>query len=273
MSGPSIFISGGAGGIGLATAKRFLAEGWRVGIGDLDPAALQRARSQAEVETFEHDVRDYQDWDRVLDAFCGRDGALDVLVNNAGVLTFGWLDEQDPATFANIVDVNIKGVLYGSHAGVKRLARADHGCLVNIGSSASLEAPPILALYAATKFAVRGLSEALDVAYLRHGVRVACVEPFCVDTPMLDADDPSGRNYRAAVQSQEILSPDDVAAAVWAAAHGEALHYPVGEAPRRHLAEFEERFEVNRVRARERFAATIKPTLPASCRCQGGCSP
>lgn len=255
MTKRSIFITGGAGGIGLATAKLFSQKGWRVGIGDVDPAALAAAATQIDVETFEHDVRDYAAWDRVLDGFCGPGGSLDVLVNNAGVLTFGWLDEQDPSTFATVIDVNVKGVVFGSHAGVKRLARADHGCLVNIGSSASLQAPSILALYAATKFAVRGLSEALDIAYVRHGVRVACVEPFCVDTPMLDADDPNGRNYRAAVQAQEILGPDDVAGAVWEAVHGEELHYPVGELPRRLVAEFHDRFEAERLQARKAFEA------------------
>lgn len=251
----TIFITGGAGGIGLATAKRFAAEGWRVGVSDIDPAALERAATQAKVETFEHDVCDYAAWDRALDAFCGPEGALDVLVNNAGVLTFGWLDEQDPATFSKVVDVNVKGVLFGSHAGVKRLARAQQSCLVNLGSSASLQAPPILALYAATKFAVRGLSEALDGAYLRHGVRVACIEPFLVDTPMLDADDPSGRNYRTAVQAQEVLTVDDVANTIWDAVHGDGLHYPVGAVPRRLVDELPPRLEAERVQARKAAAA------------------
>lgn len=259
MTQRAIFITGGAGGIGLATAKLFRSHGWRVGIGDVDPASLVRAASQVDVETFEHDVRDYAAWEKVLDQFCGAEGALDVLVNNAGVLTFGFLDEQDPATFANVVDINVKGVLFGSHAGVKRLARSDNGCLVNIGSSASLQAPPVLALYAATKFAVRGLSEALDVAYLRHGVRVACVEPFLVDTPMLDADDPNGRNYRVAVQSQEVLSADDVAAAVWQAAHGGDFHYPVGDLPRRLVSELQDHFEAGRSQARANFAARRQP--------------
>lgn len=254
MSQRSIFISGGAGGIGLETAKRFRAEGWRVGIGDVSPEALARAAAQVDAQTFEHDVRDYASWERALDGFCGPDGPLDVLVNNAGVLTFGFLDEQDPASFANVVDVNVKGVLYGSHAGVKRLARAKNACLVNLGSSASLQAPPILALYAATKFAVRGLSEALQGAYQRHGVRVACIEPYLVDTPMLDADDPNGRNYRVAVQTQEVLTPKDVANAIWDAVHGDGLHYPVGEVPSRHVTELPERFEVDRARARKAFA-------------------
>ncbi len=260
MDKPSIFISGGAGGIGLATAKHFAARGWRVGIGDVNPAQLAQARAEADVETFEHDVTDYAAWERVLEAFCGPGGGLDALVNNAGLLTFGWLDEEDPASFAAVVDVNVKGVLYGSHAGVKRLARGTHPCLVNLGSLASLQAPPILALYAATKFAVRGLSEALDLAYLRHGVRVACIEPFCVDTPMLDVDAPSGQNYRAAVQAQEILAVEDVASAIWDAVHGEALHYPVGASPSQIISEIGPRFEAERARLRQAYG--LQPPAP-----------
>lgn len=256
MAPRSVFISGGAGGIGLETARLFRDRGWRVGIGDVSTEALARAKAQVDVETFVHDVRDYGEWARALDDFCGVDGGLDVLVNNAGVLTFGWLDEQDPETFATVIDVNVKGVVYGAHAGVQRLARSEGACLVNIGSSAALRAPPILALYAATKFAVRGLSEALDIAYLRHGVRVACVEPYLVDTPMLDADDPNGRNYRAAVATQSVLGPNDVALAIWAAAHGEDLHYPVGDLPARLVAAMQPGLDAERAAARQSAGVT-----------------
>ena len=71
--------------------------------GDVNPAQLAQARAEADVETFTHDVTDYAAWEQVLEAYCGPDGGLDVLVNNAGLLTFGWLDEQDPASFAAVV--------------------------------------------------------------------------------------------------------------------------------------------------------------------------
>lgn len=69
----SVFITGGAGGIGLATAKLFVADGWRVGIGDVDPAALECVAAEVDVETSRHDVRDYSDWLRILDAFAASD--------------------------------------------------------------------------------------------------------------------------------------------------------------------------------------------------------
>lgn len=243
----SVFITGGAGGIGLATAKLFIANGWRVGIGDVDPTALQRVANEVEVETFRHDVRDYADWVRVLDAFCAPDeGALDVLVNNAGVLIFGWLDDHDPKSFDSLIDVNIKGVVYGCHAGVKYLAKAKDSTLVNLGSSASLQSPPIQAMYATTKFAVRGLSEALLVAYRRHGVRVSLIEPYCVDTPMLDADTPDGINYRNAVAGHEILRPEQVAARILESTQSDEFHFPVGQLPCELVAEIKPRFEADR---------------------------
>jgi NADP-dependent 3-hydroxy acid dehydrogenase YdfG len=232
----SIFISGGGGGIGLVTAKLFAAAGWRVGIGDVDPTALARANADSLLETFVLDVRDAASWQGVLETFCVPDGgALDALVNNAGVLTYGWFDEEDIVSFARSVDVNVKGVLLGSRIGIAHLSQAANACLVNVGSSASLQASPRLAVYSATKFAVRGLSEALDLEFMRLGVRVACVEPFLVDTPMLDSDDAQGRNYRTDVNGLEILSTNDVAQAVWQAVHGngDVLHYPVGELPTR----------------------------------------
>lgn len=243
----SAFITGGAGGIGLATAKLLVSKGWRVGIGDISPAALEKAKAEVDVETFQHDVRDYAQWQQVLDAFTAPDdGALDVLINNAGVLIFGWLDLQDPASFAPLIDINITGVVYGCHAAVKHLVKGDKPALVNLGSSASLQAPPISALYATTKFAVRGLSEALSVAYLRHGIRVSMVEPYCVDTPMLDADSPDGINYRLAVTGHEILTPEQVAARVLEATEGDDFHYPVGELSRELADEVKPRYDKDR---------------------------
>ena len=232
MNTQSIFISGGASGIGLVTGKLFSERGWRVGIGDLDSAALSLAAHAAKLEAFELDVRDPAAWEQVLDRFCGGTGAgLDVLVNNAGVLTYGWFDEQPSSSFEQSIDVNIKGVLYGARAGIERLKQLPGACLVNMASAAGLNATPKQAVYSATKFAVRGLSEALDIEFMRFGVRVACIEPFLVDTPMLDHEDPRGRSYRAVMQGQAILSPEDVAETVWRAVHGDALHYAIGVEP------------------------------------------
>ena len=250
MAQRSIFITGGAGAIGLATALRFQREGWRVGIGDLAPAL---AAAPAGVETYEHDVTDAAAWAAVLGGFCG-DGGLDVLVNNAGILRFGWFEDQDAAAHAAQVDVNVKGVVLGASIGLPFLRRAEAGCLVNIASQASLQAAPRLATYSATKYAVRGLSEALALEWGRLGVRVACLEPCVIDTPMLDSDDASGLSFRSAVAGGNVLGADEVAAAVWSATHGTDLHYPVGAAPTEMLHDIAPRLERQRQAWAERLA-------------------
>lgn len=231
----SVFISGGAGGIGLATARLFARQGWRVGVGDLPDVAT--ALDEPGVQAFAHDVRDATGWEDVLDRFCAPDdGALDLLVNNAGLLDWGWFEDGDAAAYARTIDVNVKGVMLGAMAAAGRLAKR-RGCLVNIGSAASFSATPRLAVYSATKFAVRGLSEALSLEWARIGVRVACIEPMVIDTPMLDSADRGCGSFRSALGTVALLSADDVAAAVLRAADGTDLHYPVGDMPSQHVQE------------------------------------
>lgn len=252
MTQRSVFITGGAGAIGLATARRFAAAGWRVGIGDLGPAL---AAAPDGIDAHEHDVTDPVAWEAVLGRFCG-DGGLDVLVNNAGILRFGWFEDQPAAAHAAQVDVNVRGVVLGASIGLPFLRRAAGGCLVNIASQASLQAAPRLATYSATKYAVRGLSEALALEWERLGVRVACLEPCLIDTPMLDSDDASGLSFRSAVTGADVLTADDVAAAVWAAVHGTDLHYPVGAAPTALLETIAPQLQRQRNQWRERSART-----------------
>ncbi|KAI6244286.1 SDR family oxidoreductase [Aphelenchoides fujianensis] len=160
----SIFITGAASGIGLACAKRFAGAGWFVGLADIDKpglAAALQAIGPANGSVHPLDVRDREGWENALGDF-GREagGKVDVLLNNAGVARFGVLEDLSDADCDIQIDVNIKG--------------AAGGRLVNIASCAGLYGSPKLAVYSATKFAVRGLSEALDIEYARHGVSVAC---------------------------------------------------------------------------------------------------
>lgn len=243
----SVFLSGGAGGIGLATARAFRDAGWRVGVGDLPDRAA--ALDEPGIEAVAHDVRDADQWEDVLARFCAPSGGgLDALVNNAGLLDWGWFEEGSAAAYARTVEVNVTGVVLGAMAGFGRLARAG-GCLVNIGSAASFSATPRLAVYSATKFAVRGLSEALSLEWVRSGVRVACVEPTVIDTPLLDSADAAGGSFRTALGTGVTpLSAAQVAAAVLRAAAGEDLHHPVGDMPARHVQEVLPRLAEQRAR-------------------------
>lgn len=232
----AIFITGAASGIGLATARRFAEGGWFVGLADIDSKGLTAALETigaANGAVLRLDVRDRGAWRRELAAFAKLTGGrLDVLLNNAGVAKGGYLEGQTPAEVDLQVDVNLKGVLNGCQAGFDLLAATPGALVVNVGSVASVIAPPRMSVYAATKFAVRGLSEALDAEFSRVGVGVRCIMPWFTDTPLLDKARFNGNeDLRVSLRDEKmpIYPVKDVSDAIWAAVHGKPrLHHFVG---------------------------------------------
>jgi NAD(P)-dependent dehydrogenase (short-subunit alcohol dehydrogenase family) len=234
----TIFITGAASGIGLASARRFAAEGWFVGLSDIDAAGLNAALTAIGPDngaTYKLDVRDREAWDNALGDF-GKltGGKLDALLNNAGIARFGNLEALSEADCDLQIDINIRGVIHGARAGLG-LLKAGRGRLINVASCAGLYGSPKLAVYSATKFAVRGLSEALDVEYAAHGVSVACVMPWFVETPILNAG-ASGSNESMSDALKkgglEVYPVEDAAEVVFKSATGKDLHYFVGKRAR-----------------------------------------
>jgi NAD(P)-dependent dehydrogenase (short-subunit alcohol dehydrogenase family) len=227
----AIFISGGASGIGLATAELFAERGWFVGLGDVNAEGLAAAQVRIGVErcfTIRLDVRDRAAWTAALDAFATASGGrLDALINNAGVGRHAWFEDIDPDEDDRVIDVNVKGVINGARTGLPRL-KASGGVLVNIASCAGLYGVPRLAVYGASKFAVRGLSEALDAEFARHGVRVRCLAPWFIDTPILQAGGGADAAETLRARGVGVYPPSVAAKAVWDAVHGRRLLYPVG---------------------------------------------
>jgi NAD(P)-dependent dehydrogenase (short-subunit alcohol dehydrogenase family) len=223
---PRAFITGAASGIGRATARLFAARGWRVGLADRDAAglALLAVELGPEIaESFCCDVTDAAMLAEALERFSGGpEGALELLVNNAGVLHIGPFEEAPPAVHRQLIDVNAKGVVEALLAAFPMLRRGG-GRVVNIASASATYGSPDYATYSATKMFVRGLSEALDIEWRRHGIRVACVMPAFVATPMI-AGRQSGSMSRLGVQ----LSAEDVAEVIWRAAHGRRFLWHVG---------------------------------------------
>jgi NAD(P)-dependent dehydrogenase (short-subunit alcohol dehydrogenase family) len=221
----SIVISGAGRGIGRATAELFLSRGWRVGLYDVDTAAVAEvAAGRPNAVHGELDVRDADRWRAVLDEFCGDDG-LDVLVNNAGVLASGPFTSMDAGTHRRMVDINVTGVVNGAAAAHRHLQRAVQlsrpALLLNLCSASALYGQPTLATYGATKAAVKSLTEALDIGWRRdgirgQGVRVRSLLPLFVNTEMVSRD---GRQASSVGKLGVRLTAEDVAADVWRVVH------------------------------------------------------
>lgn len=254
----AIFITGAASGIGLASAARFAREGWFVGLSDIDEAGLARAAAQIGADNASiHplDVRDREAWTPALAAFAQRSGGrLDVLFNNAGVARFGPFAEVGADGDELMLAVNVRGVINGARAALPFLKATPGSRLVNMASCAGIYGSPGLAVYSATKFAVRGLSEALDAEFAPQGVGVACVMPWFIETPILRNSQP-GKNTDMAQELRKsglpVYGVDEAAQAVWQAAHGRELYYLVGKRARqmRFMARLAPGFLRNRLRS------------------------
>ncbi|RDE04518.1 SDR family oxidoreductase [Sphingomonas aracearum] len=236
-----IFITGGGSGIGAATARLFAGRGWTVGLADVNEAGLAEVRASLSGEghaTYRMDVRDRDAWRSALDDFTAASGgALDVLFNNAGIGTGGPLASADFAALDRTVEINFTGVLNGARIGHAYLARAAPGsCLLNTSSASGIYGSSGLATYSATKFAVRGLSEALDGEWSADGIRVRCLLPSFIETPLLSgAVGGSNRTIRETVTGAglELTPVGVVAEAAWTAVQGERLHTYVGKTAQR----------------------------------------
>jgi NAD(P)-dependent dehydrogenase (short-subunit alcohol dehydrogenase family) len=249
----TIFITGGASGIGLAVARRFRREGWTIGIGDIDEIGMKRVADELGAFAVLLDVRDRAQWAAALDGFVAQAGRLDVLLNNAGIARYGMFEDVTPDESDLEIDINIKGVVNGAYAALPHLKAINGSRLINVASVAGIVGSPGLAVYSATKHAVRGLSEALDAEWTRHGVDVACVMPFFVETPLLDAGSKgSNRAIRDGLGKSPVYTVEDAAEVVWQAAHGREREYIVGKAGRQ--ASFARRFMPGRLRKRLKAA-------------------
>lgn len=212
MTQRSIFITGAAAGIGAATARRFASLGWFVGLYDVDQAGVERLAAELGADRAQAgrlDVADGAAWSEALAAFVRRAGRLDALVNNAGILASGPFETIPLARQQAIVDVNVKGVLNGCHAAFPYLRDTPGSCVINMSSASAIYGQPSLAIYSSTKFAVRGLTEALDIEWQAHGIRVMDVMPLFVQTAMVQ-----GMDAKAIGKLGVNLGPEDVAATI-----------------------------------------------------------
>lgn len=220
----TIFVTGAASGIGKATALLFGRRGWFVGCYDVDVDGARRVAEEIGTRASHGrvDVTNVESWKTALADFeTGGGGKMDVLFNCAGILRMGKFDEIPADQCRLQLEINVMGVVNGIQTCLPILERSK-GCIVNMSSASAIYGQPELAVYSASKFAVRALTEALDIELRSRGVRVADVMPSYVATPMV-----SSQTHRAATLDKMgvKLTADDVAEVVWKAAHGRGLHY------------------------------------------------
>jgi len=232
-SRPSIFITGAAAGIGRAVAERFAQAGWFVGLYDVDEVAVQALSRQLGGERSiagRLDVACADDWAPALATFWQAAGQrLDLLFNNAGIAVTSPFEEAPLARHHRLIDINLKGVVNGCHTALTYLQRTPQSRVVNMCSASALFGQPMLSTYSATKAAVRSLTEALDIEWQSHGIRVVDVLPLFVNTAMVTNE----VSKMKTVQTLGVrLSADDVARTVWRIASSSpsslAVHWPVG---------------------------------------------
>jgi NAD(P)-dependent dehydrogenase (short-subunit alcohol dehydrogenase family) len=224
----SIFITGAASGIGRETARLFHGKGWFVGAHDVNLAGLEALRAElgaADCVVRRLDVTDRGDYQAALAEFAvATGGTLDILFNNAGIGRGGMFAEQAWDDVMAVVTTNFVGVLTGIHAAIGLLKATPGSLCFTTSSSSATYGMPGIAVYSATKHAVKGLSEALAVEFSAYGVRVADVLPGLIDTAIL----PEGVAAAAPKEGMfRTIQPIEVAKIVWEAYHTDRLHWYV----------------------------------------------
>jgi short-subunit dehydrogenase len=210
LAGQTAAITGAARGIGKATAQALLRQGMKVAIGDVDFAAAQATASELGPSTvaLPLDVTERASFVTFLDRAEEQLGAVDVLINNAGIMQIGRFIDEDDLTTTRMVDINIHGVILGMKLALERMLPRDRGHIVNISSQAGKFGAPGGATYSATKHAVVGLTEAVrgELHLMKANIDVSYVMPFVVNTEL-----GSGLGEARGLKN---LQPSDVADAI-----------------------------------------------------------
>ncbi len=245
MAAKSIFITGAASGMGREGARLFRGNGWRVGAIDRNDDGLAALTSDIGTDglwTRAVDVTDKAAFHSALADFCAGNpgGGLDMMWNNAGIGHSGWFEDVPYDDAMGIVDVNFKAVLTGAYLSLPYLKKSPGSLMFSTSSSSATYGMPQLAVYSATKHAVKGLTEALSVEWRRHGVRVADVLPGLIETAILTTTpDHSGRGGETIPMAEirarapkkgmfRLMPASSVADAAWRAyQHRTRLHWYV----------------------------------------------
>jgi NAD(P)-dependent dehydrogenase (short-subunit alcohol dehydrogenase family) len=212
INGKVAIVTGGTGGVGNALAKALVREGARVAICDLDPDLVEKAVIElnamggSDAIGTAVDLSDREAYSTFLEEVEEKLGPIDILVNNAAIMPVGPFEDETEATAARQVDVNFHAVLHGTKEALKRMKPRGSGHIVNVASGAGWVPGAGGVTYSATKFAVNGMTQALDLELHGSGVDVSIVAPGVIKTQLS-----SGIKE---VKGLKPVTPDEVAAAV-----------------------------------------------------------
>jgi len=191
IAGKTIVITGASSGMGAAAARHLAERGATVVLGArradrIEALSAEIAAAGGKVLAVETDVTKREDLKRLVDAAVETYGRIDVLINNAGVMPLSPLERVKVDEWDQMIDVNLKGVLYGIAAALPHMTAQKSGHIINVASVAGHKIFGGSAVYSATKFAVRALSEGLRQEMAPHNVRVTIISPGAVKTELLD---------------------------------------------------------------------------------------
>ncbi|MFK0524447.1 3-ketoacyl-ACP reductase [Paenibacillus illinoisensis] len=189
IAGKVALITGAGRGIGRAIAIAFAQEGIHVGLVGRTLENLQKVKEELQpynvnVAIAAADVADLDSITAAVESVRGELGAIDILINNAGIGKFGGFMELTPEEWTNIIDVNVKGVYYTTRAVLPEMMERNAGDIINISSTAGQKGAPLTSAYTASKAAVNGLTESLMLEVRKKNIRVTALTPSTVATDM-----------------------------------------------------------------------------------------
>lgn len=227
LAGRVAVITGAAGGIGAASARRFATEGASLLLTDADASGVAHLAEELGATSRVHDVTSEADWEAVRAAALGAHGRIDILLNNAGVFLAAPLSQTTLEEFQRVIEVNTVGVFLGMRALAPTMSERRAGSIINVSSVAGLGGSPFLTAYAASKWAVRGMTRVLAKELASVGVRVNSLHPGQIDTDMnarqREKTPELVERLVRAIPMQRIGTPEEVAdAAVYLASEESA---------------------------------------------------
>lgn len=211
LRGKVALITGGTEGIGLATAELFLAEGADVVITgrseEKGRSAIRRLRRSGTAEFVKGDVSSPIDAKRMVERTVRRFGRLDVLFNNAGVYLEKYAEDTSEEEWDKVIDTNLKGTFLVTKFAIPHMKRQRGGVIINNSSDAGIIGNRVCPAYCASKGAITVMTKAMALDYAEYNIRVNCVNPGIIDTPMLAREAHSSRNPRIYLRSAAEVQP------------------------------------------------------------------